>query len=256
MVKVIGHRGAAGELPENTLKGFRYAVELGVDLVECDVHLTRDGRLVVMHDSTVDRTTNGHGAIHDLSFERIRSLDAGEGEQVPTLDEVLAVVRGRVVIEVELKGSGVEDAAVETVVAHDMADQVIFTSFSMERLARVRQLGDHYRIGAIVPNPTEFDFARAIELGAEAIAVQYKHLCYRIVDQAREAGLELRAWNPDTLAEQQAMIALGAEVVSTNLPTALLAYLRGAPSDSQARKQRKLPKRRRNPVRGQEEVVL
>ena len=92
MVYVVGHRGAAGVLPENTLAGFRYAIELGVDYVECDVHLSRDGQLVVMHDATVDRTTDATGAICDLDFNRIRALDAGEGEQIPTLDEVLALV--------------------------------------------------------------------------------------------------------------------------------------------------------------------
>ena len=105
MVYVVGHRGAMALMPENTLKGFRYAIELGVDYVECDVHLSRDGQLVVMHDTTVDRTTNGHGAIRDLAFARLRSLDAGDGEQVPTLDEVLETVRHEVHLLIELKGS-------------------------------------------------------------------------------------------------------------------------------------------------------
>jgi glycerophosphoryl diester phosphodiesterase len=238
MVQVIGHRGAAGEQPENTLKGFRYALDLGVDYVECDVHLTRDDRLVVMHDATVDRTTNGQGAIRALTFDRIRSLDAGKGEQVPTLDEVLDVVRGRARLLCELKGAGVEEAAVQAVAAHDMVDQVYFTSFSLDRLARVRQMGDHYRLGAILPNPSEFEIARAVELGAEAIGVQYRNLCYRVLDQAHEAGLQVRAWNPDTLAEQQAMIALGVDAICTNRPKALLAYLRGTAAPAA----RKLPK--------------
>ena len=120
MVYVVGHRGAAGVMPENTIKGFRYAIELGVDYVECDVHLSRDKQLMVMHDATVDRTTNGRGAIRDLTAARIRSLDAGQGEQVPLLDEVLETVRGEVHLLIELKGTGVEHAAVEAVKAQSM----------------------------------------------------------------------------------------------------------------------------------------
>lgn len=233
MVYVVGHRGAAGVQPENTLKGFRYALELGVDYVECDVHLTRDGHLVVMHDSTVNRTTNGWGAIRELTFDRIRRLDAGDGEQAPTLDEVLETVRGKARLLCELKGMGVEEAAVAAVRAHGMEEEVTFTSFSLERLARVRELGSHYRIGAILPNATEFEIARAAALGAVGIGVHYKNLCLRILEEAHKAGLEVRAWNPDTLPEQQAMIALGADGISTNRPDILIKYLRrsAAPVD-------------------------
>ena len=119
MIYVVGHRGAAGVLPENTLRGFRYAIELGVNYVECDVHLTRDDRLVVIHDKKVDRTTNGVGYIRDLDFAAVRALDAGEGEPVPTLDEVLETVRSNVKLLCELKGEGVEDAAVDAVLARD-----------------------------------------------------------------------------------------------------------------------------------------
>lgn len=241
MVYVVGHRGAAGEQPENTLKGFRYALDLGVDYVECDVHLTRDGHLVVIHDATVDRTTNGHGAISALSLDRIRSLDAGEGERVPAFDEVLELVAGRAPLLCELKGSGVEEATVAAVDAHGMAEQVVFTSFSLDRLATVRQWGDHYRIGAILPNASEFEIARAAALGVEAIGVRYTNLCYRILAQAHAAGLQVRAWNPDTLAEQQAMIALGVDGISTNRPSLLLGYLRGLSAASRAAK---LPKQR------------
>jgi glycerophosphoryl diester phosphodiesterase len=241
MVYVVGHRGAAGEQPENTLTGFRYALDLGVDFVECDVHLTRDGRLVVMHDATVDRTTNGQGAISALSLARIRSLDAGDGEQVPTFDEVLDLVAGRAPLLCELKGNGVEEAAVAAVADHSLEDQVIFTSFSLDRLATVRQLGDHYRLGAILPNASEIEIARAVALGAEAIGVRYTNLCYRILAQAHEAGLQVRAWNPDTLAEQQAMIVLGVDGISTNRPSLLLEYLRGAQDASHPAK---LPKHR------------
>ncbi len=228
MPYVVGHRGAAGVLPENTLKGFRYAIELGVDFVECDVHLTRDEQLVVMHDPTVDRTTNGSGAIRELIFDEVRALDAGEGERVPTLDEVLAIVQesGRVGLLCELKGAGTEAASVAAVRARGMKANVTFTSFELSRLERVRALGSELLVGPILPNPSEADLDQAVALGARGVGVQYKNLCLRIIEQARARGLEIRAWNPDTLVEQQAMIALGAQGIGTNRPDILLAYLK------------------------------
>lgn len=231
MVYVVGHRGAAKVLPENTLKGFRYAIDLGVDYVECDVHLTRDERLVVMHDARVDRTTNGAGAIRDLDFETVRGLDAGDGEQVPTLDEVLATVQGHVTLLCELKGEGVEAAAVRAVAERKMESEVIFTSFHVERLAAVRALGESYQLGAILPDPTQADIDQVLELGVVGVGVHYKNLCLRIVERVKDAGLDLRAWNPDTLPEQKAMIALGADGIGTNRPDILMDYLKNAAPD-------------------------
>jgi glycerophosphoryl diester phosphodiesterase len=225
MVYVVGHRGAAAIMPENTIKGFRYAIELGVDYVECDVHLSRDHQVVVMHDATVDRTTNGRGAIRDLTLARIRTLDAGQGERVPTLDEVMETVRGEAHLLIELKGIGVERAAVEAVKAQGMQEYVTFISFSLDRLALVREMGEDYRLGAILPNPTEFDLARAVEMKAIGIDIQYSNLCFRHVEAAHSLGLEVRAWNPDTWDEQQTMIALGVDGVSTNRPDILLSNL-------------------------------
>jgi glycerophosphoryl diester phosphodiesterase len=225
MVYVVGHRGAAGVMPENTIKGFRYAIALGVDAVECDVHLSRDKQLVVMHDSTVDRTTNGRGAIRDLALARIRTLDAGEGEPVPTLEELLETVRNEVHLLIELKGIGVERAAVEAVKAQGMVDDVTFSSFALERLAAVRSMGKQYRVRAILPNPTDFELARAVAIDAVGIDVRYQNACFRVIEAAQAMGLEVLAWNPDTWREQQVMIGLGVEGVSTNRPDLLLEQL-------------------------------
>jgi len=228
VVYVVGHRGAAGLAPENTLKGFKRAIELGVDLVECDVRLTRDGRLIVMHDETVDRTTNGSGAVRDVDFEAVRALDAGDGEQVPTLDEVLDVVRGHVKLLCELKGERTEDAAVDAVLAHDMAADVVFTSFHLDRIERVKARREGLLFGAIFSNPSTDDLARAIDMGVAGIGILYKRLCLEMVDQVLAGGVDLRAWNPDTLREQLAMIALGVSGISTNRPDILLEHLRNA----------------------------
>ena len=104
MTYIVGHRGAAGLRPENTLSSFRLAVELGVDRLECDVSLTKDGHAVFIHDATVDRTTNGTGRVRELTLDEIRALDAGDGEKIPLLSEYLQFLKetGRP-SEVEIK---------------------------------------------------------------------------------------------------------------------------------------------------------
>ena len=106
MVIVIGHRGAAGKEPENTMRSFLTAVKDGCDFVELDVHLTSDGHIVVIHDDTVDRTTDGRGRVSDMDIDSLRSLDAGMGERIPLLKEVLGALGGRCSLNIELKGTG------------------------------------------------------------------------------------------------------------------------------------------------------
>jgi glycerophosphoryl diester phosphodiesterase len=231
MTYVVGHRGAAAILPENTLKSFRYAIDLGVDFTECDVHLTWDDHLVVMHDEHVDRTTNGTGAIRRMTFEAIRSLDAGGGEQVPTFDEVLDTVQGKVKLLCELKGEGVEKAAVDAVIARKMEADVTFTSFWMDRIKKVKARREDLAIAAIFGNPSDDAIANAIEMGVGRIEINYRNLCLRMVRQVRDAGLDLTAWNPDTLEEQRAMIALGASGICSNRPDILVEYLKNEATD-------------------------
>lgn len=222
---VVGHRGAAGVLPENTIKGFEYAIGLGVTYVECDVHLTSDHHLVVMHDETVDRTTHASGKIREMTFEAIRSLDAGDGLQVPTLEEVLAVTKGKVHLLCELKGGDTEEMAVGQVKDAGMDYEVTFTSFQLDRIQKVKKMDASLQIGAILPSPSVDDIQMAKDMGVVGFGVRYKNVCLWMVEAARKLGLEIRAWNPDMLSEQKAMIGLGVDGVSTNRPDILMAYL-------------------------------
>ena len=104
---IIAHRGASGYEPENTLRSFRKAIGLKSDAIELDVQLTKDNKLVVIHDETVNRTTNGKGKVKDLTLRELRKLDAGKGEKVPTLEEVFNLVKRKVKIHVELKGNNI-----------------------------------------------------------------------------------------------------------------------------------------------------
>jgi len=137
----IGHRGAAGYAPENTIASLDKAIALGVDVVEIDVQGTRDGSLVVMHDCNVDRTTDGHGYVRDLRLEDLRRLRTSTGGQpVPTLAEVLEAVNGRVGLMIEMKASGIAAPVVEAVRQAQFRSAVLYASFQHDDLLRIREI--------------------------------------------------------------------------------------------------------------------
>jgi len=136
----IGHRGAAAHAPENTLLSIESALKLGVDLIEVDVQRTSDGSLVILHDKRVDRTTDGTGYLSELTLEEVRRLDAGSGQKIPLLNEVLAAVRGRSGIMLELIEEGIAKDVVDCVKASAIQEQVIYASFLHAELLAVREV--------------------------------------------------------------------------------------------------------------------
>src|SRR5262249_47833937 len=134
----IGHRGAAGHAPENTLAAIRRGIALGVNFVEIDVRRTADGVLVVLHDATVNRTTNGKGRVDRLSLQEVKQLNAGDGEHIPTLEEVLKVAVGKTGLMLELKTRGAARQAAETVREAGLSSSVIYASFLHDELQHVR----------------------------------------------------------------------------------------------------------------------
>jgi glycerophosphoryl diester phosphodiesterase len=227
---ITGHRGAAKLEPENTLRSIQKAIDLGVDQIEIDVHLTRDGHLVVIHDVTVERTTDGHGAVADLSLQEIKPLDAGMGERIPTLQEVIDRVRGKVILQIELKGPGTAEPVVRAVEQNGMVGEVVLTSFVHERLREVRRLNPNIALGALWSEPPDDACEQAIDIGAEALHIQHQHIDAGLVQKAHQHGLKIRAWNPDTLEEMQQMIDLGVDAIGSNRPDLLIAlYRKNAP---------------------------
>lgn len=226
MLEVVGHRGAAGLLPENTLPGFEHAIALGCSATECDVRLTADGHLVLCHDETVDRTTNGTGKVAELTFAAIRALDAGNGEMMPTLDELLATLAGRILLLCELKGEGTAAPAVEAVRRAGLVERVVFTSFVLERLDEVRALGAELQVTGIFSQPPFEQLDRLVALGALAADVHFRNLTPEFVAAAHARGLTCRGWNPDTTEDIRATVALGVDSVSSNYPNLALEVVR------------------------------
>jgi len=224
-VKVVGHRGAAGLLPENTLAGFRRAIELGVDAVECDVRLSADGELVLMHDATVDRTTNGSGAVGEMDLEALLALDAGGGEPPPTFEYLLDTVVGKCELFCELKGEETGPPAAEAVAARATASDVLFVSFSRERAISIREVIPDARLGLLASAPKTGDIEFAREMGFESLGMHYRSVSPATAREVLEAGLQLSVWTVNRPEHLRAMLSLGVDVITTDRPDVLMRPL-------------------------------
>lgn len=210
---VIAHRGASAFAPENTMAAFRLALEQGADGVELDVHATADGHLVVMHDLSVERTTDGTGELQTLRLTEIRSLDAGRwygtkfaGERVPLLEEVLEFAHGRLLVDIELKIAGVEAETVMLVRKTGMTDGVLITSLLVAPLERCRALAGDIPIG-FLHRGEAVDQARAV--GAQVYLPAIEALTPGLVATCREHGLRVIPWTVRTGEQARAALQAG-----------------------------------------------
>ena len=222
MVLVTGHRGVAGLEPENTMRSFKRALALGVDQVELDVHFTKDRELVVIHDTTVDRTTSGRGPVQAYTLDEIQRLDAGEGERVPTLQEVIDLVKGRVVLQIELKGLGVEEAVVKKVEENGIVDGVVLTSFRHYMVRKVKTLNPRVSTGVLFLCLPLDASQLARDAGAEGLHPNVNYLDAHLVKDGHRYGLKVRAWNTDDPEQMRWLINLGVDAIGSNRPDILL----------------------------------
>jgi len=225
---ITSHRGAGFLEPENTLRAIRRAIALEADQVEIDVQLTRDGHLVLMHDSTVDRTTNGTGNVADLTLDEIRRLDAGQDERVPTLEEALTLADGKITPQIELKAPGTADAVVQTLNAMGGVDKVVLTSFLHQQLLEVQKLNRDIRLGALWGRLPPDVVSRSQHLGVQALHIWHEFIDPSLVAAAHARNLLIRAWNANTEEEMQRLIDLGVDAIGSDRPDLLLAVCRRA----------------------------
>jgi glycerophosphoryl diester phosphodiesterase len=243
---VIAHRGDSAHRPENTLASFASALEIGAAYAEFDVHLTRDGEVVVIHDATLDRTTNGHGAVRNLTLAEIRSFSAGypsrfgsayAGERVPTLGEVLGLLRDRALAMIEIKPDAVTDDAEGGIEAHvveevrkaRMEKEVALISFERRALVRCRTLAPEILRGHLFERGQAGDMlAGAREVGSEFIMPEKRLLSEDLRDRAREAGVKVATWVVDDVEEMRRLMRFELYGVGSNRPGEMLEALQSA----------------------------
>ncbi|WP_030377866.1 MULTISPECIES: glycerophosphodiester phosphodiesterase [unclassified Streptomyces] len=212
----IGHRGVMGIEPENTLRSFVAAERAGLDLIELDLHLSKDGALVVMHDAEVDRTTDGAGPIAEKTLAELRALDAGRGERVPTFEEVLDAVASP--LQAEIKDVAAARALAEVMTRRDLVARVEVLSFHDEALAEIARLVPGVRT-ALVASRYGLDVVdRATAVGATTLVLNIRRLTLEVVEYARKAGLRIIGWVVNTQDHLRLVRALELDGATTDYP--------------------------------------
>jgi len=222
---VFGHRGAAGLQPENTLPSFEAAIALGCDGVEFDVQRTADKQFICIHDYTLERTTNGTGLVKDMTYDVLRQLDAGNGAQIPSLDETIACIKGQSRLICELKGKKVLDGVLRAVKAHKVLEDTTFISFHAQRLTRLRSKIPEARIGVLLWEPDERMVRQAVALKPYSVTLNYRHLSLHYVDIIRDGGCLVGVYTPNNPEDQELVLAMGVDIITTDRPDQLLERL-------------------------------
>lgn len=221
----IGHRGASGYEPENTLRSFKKAIELGADMIEFDVHICKSGETVVMHDEKVNRTTNGRGRVGDKTLEELKKLDAGKGEKISTLEEVLDFVDKRVQINIELKGNGTVKPVAEIIKKYiqkyDWAyGDFLISSFDNKKLKKMRRLDAKIKIGIVASDNMDF-LDLASELGAYSINLSSrlkKFLKKEIIGDLHKRGIKILVWTVNKKSDIEKLRSIGVDGIFSDYP--------------------------------------
>jgi len=242
---VFAHRGASGTCPENTMAAFERAIELGANGIETDVHLTRDGRLVLIHDATLDRTTGEPGVIRELDFDQIREKDAGawfgtefRGQKVPAMEELFELAKDRdLVLNVELKfGSapypGMEEAIVAVIRRFGMEERVVLSSFNHDSLALVKRLAPEVRTGILYGENLFEPWNYAAGFGTDALHAWHVVVTPEKVKRADQRGLVYFPYTINEAEEMKRVIRAGVAGVITDYPELAWACYREVTGDT------------------------
>ena len=214
----IGHRGAAGHGPENTLAAIQKGIALGVDFVEIDLRRTADGVLVVLHDETVNRTTNGKGRVDHLSVQEVKKFNAGNGEHIPTLKEVLKVAAGEAGLMLELKVKGMAQQTVEVVREAGFRDPLIYASFLHDELQHVRTVEPEASLMVLFGGLSRASVARAIKYGSSYVGLRHDKTTRVLADSFHRAGLLVFVYTADAPSDIQRAVSLDVDGVISNFP--------------------------------------
>ncbi len=234
---IIAHRGASGNAPENTLAAFRKAVALGATFIETDLQLSRDARFVAIHDATVNRTTNGHGAVHDMTLADLRKLDAGSwfgsefaGERIPTLEEILEFSKKNdVVFYLEIKPGaawGGEHALIGALRDSGEIPRAVVISFDAAIVLNLRKIEPTLMTGLLYDGQIENPLEKAVEIGARQLAIRGDLVTPALIAQAKKKDLQVVCWTVNHPAHMRMLAAAGVDGIMSDYPDRLAAAVR------------------------------
>ncbi|MGF7118962.1 glycerophosphodiester phosphodiesterase [Methanobacterium oryzae] len=214
-MKIIAHRGASFYEPENTIRAIKRAIESKADFVEVDVRRSKDKELVIMHDAEITRTTNGNGLVKHKTLKELKKFDAGQGEEIPTLDEVVMFVKNRVGLVIEIKEVGTEEEIVKNIAENNIND-VILTSFYHETIKNVSKLNSDLDTGIIFVGQPVSVHKLAFDANASIIFPSYRYMNEEMVKQAKEHGITVYPWAIDDFSIFEKFAKMGVDGVVTN----------------------------------------
>ncbi len=225
-MKIIGHRGACGYAPENTFASFDLALQMGVDGLETDIHRTLDGHLVLIHDDTLDRTTNGHGPVSSFTLAQLQALDAGTrfhykfaGQRIPTLDAFLERYTGRTeILDLEMKGEGVVEGTVEAVRRHNAVSSAILKSFQFDWVVQAHALMPEAASCWLTYPLSREIIEQAAAAGFTEVGPAVESATPELVAYAKQKGLLVRGWKVSSRELLHRAYELGLDGISLNWP--------------------------------------
>lgn len=248
-MQIIGHRGASGLAPENTLAAFRLAADLGAQAIETDLQLTRDGRLILLHDPKLQRTTNGRGLVSAKTFDELRRLDAGSWfpkrvlgkrraprrfarEVIPSIEELLDLARERDIgLYLEIKAPcapGTEEAVVSAIHGAGALARCNVICFDLGVLLAVRKFNPDIALGYLFDKRMPSAVARAVSAGAGTILPRANRVTAKLIAEARRHNLKVVTWTVNDAKQMKRLMALGVDGIMSNFPDRLAAMVRGA----------------------------
>lgn len=226
-MRIYAHRGASASEPENTLRAFQRALDLGVDGIELDVQATSDRVPVILHDRDLARTTNGTGHVDELALDDLQQLDAGQGETVPTLHDVLSLVGDRAHLDIEVKQAGIEREII-AVLARCSDVRYSISSFDWRVLEAFRSLSAEIDLWPLTVVVSDAVFETASRLGSTAVALYAPSYTTESADRLRAAGLNAMIWTVNDVPTARHMLQLGAAALCTDVPETMLNGLTDA----------------------------
>ena len=217
-VSRIGHRGAAGHAPENTLAAVQKGIDLGVDFVEIDLRRTADGALVALHDVTVNRTTNGRGRVDVLTLAQVRAFDVGKGERIPTLEEVLQAAAGRTGVMIELKVPGLAAPTLHAVRNTQFRNPVIYASFLHDELGEFRAVAPDAAFMLLFDKVPKDPVTYAMAYRPAYVGLRHDRVSRGLVEAFHKEHMLIWVYTPNTLADIRGALSAGVDGVISDYP--------------------------------------
>lgn len=225
-IKIVAHRGASGYAPENTLLSFKKAIEIGCDKIELDVRLTKDKKVIVIHDDAVDRTTDGRGKIVELTLKQIKKFNCEERQKIPTLQEVIDLCKGKIDFQIELKAKGTAKPVYNLIVENGILDNVTITSFKTRFLQEMSILSRRVNLGLLFE---EYIISKKIVLwiigrliGINYVCPNYPVVSKKIVNRAHKLGMKVYVFDVKNKKEGEKLINMDVDEIGTDFPKLFL----------------------------------